>query len=241
MIEIRHAGMQTTDATRDAYDQVYAGPGIMLRDSFYLWLISLLDPQPGKLLLDISCGEGRLVNLASQQGVHGVGMDFSWQGVLKGKRAWQASEFSVADGECLPLAPASFDYVTHIGSLEHYQNPQAGANEIGRTLKPGGRAVIMLPNTFGLLHIRYVWRHGDVFDDGQPLQRYGARKTWERILIDGGLTVQKTLGYGGVAKPRTPADRSWLLRRPNKVLRMVVGKLTPVNLASHFVYVCTRA
>ncbi len=240
MIEIRHARMHDTSATREAYDRLYAGPGISHRDSFYRWLIGLLNPQPGRRLLDISCGEGRLVALAQQQGLRAYGLDFSEVAVRKGALSSPGSGFIVGDGECMPIPADYFDYVTHIGSLEHYIDPYRGAAEIGRVLRPDGRACILLPNTFGLLSIRYVWKHGEVFDDGQPLQRYATRRTWQNMLEAGGLRVDRVVGYGGVSFPRTLADARWLLARPLKIVRMAVLALAPINLANHFVFICSK-
>lgn len=64
MIEIRHSNMISTEDTRLAYNQVYRDEGILMRDLLYLWLLDLLKPEPGRYLLDISCGQGRLVKFA---------------------------------------------------------------------------------------------------------------------------------------------------------------------------------
>ena len=240
MIEIRHSRMDSTRATREAYDACYAARGIAHRDSFYLWLIGLLNPQPGKRLLDISCGEGQLVVLAQRRGLRAYGLDFSEVAVRKGAARATPSSFIVGDGERLPLAANSFDYVTHIGSLEHYLNPLAGAAEIARVLKTGGRACVLLPNAFGLLGIRHVWSHGEVYDDGQPLQRYATRRTWQRLLESGGLRVERVVGYCGVAFPRTSADARWLLARPMKIARLLALAMVPLHLANHFVFLCSK-
>ena len=242
MLEIRHEAMDTTADTQQAYNEVYAGEGILLRDSFYLWLIRLLNPQSGKSLLDISCGYGRLVTLARRQGLRASGLDFAGEAVLRGQKESAQSGWGVADGERLPLATASVDYITHIGSLEHYQQPACGASEIARILKPDGRACILLPNAYGLLgNVRFVMSHGEIFDDGQPLQRYATRRTWESLLEAGGLRIDKVVGYGEVEFPRTLKDVGWMLTRPIKLVRFVLAALTPINLVNHFVFICSPA
>lgn len=241
MLEIRHSQMNTTADTQQAYDEIYAGEGILQLDSFYLWLISLLEPQQGRVLLDISCGQGRLVTLAQKQGLRAMGVDFSMQGVQIGLNETPAAWWVTGDGEQLPYADASMDYVTHIGSLEHYQNPQAGADEIARILKTGGKAVVLLPNSFGLLgNIKYVVRHGDIFDDGQPLQRYGTRRAWESMLTKKGLHVDRVLGFSEIPTPRTLPDWIWLLKRPQKIVRKFLNLFIPINLTNHFVFICSH-
>ncbi len=133
--------------------------------------------------MDIATGEGRLPVLALKFGLKAFGTDFAISGLRKGIKENSAPGWFTADGEQLPVSDHSIDYVTHIGSLEHYLDPIRGAQEIARVLKPGGKACILLPNAFGLFgNIQYVAKTGDVFDDGQPLQRYATRREWERLL-----------------------------------------------------------
>lgn len=242
MIELFHIQMDSTSATMQAYDHLYHEKGILQRDSFYLWLIHLLDPQPGCILLDISTGQGRLVSLARKAGKRAIGMDFSHEAVLMAAQDTGVPCYSVADGECLPLAGASIDYITHIGSLEHYLHPEQGACEIGRVLKSGGKALVLLPNAFGLWgNVKHVGLHGEVFDDGQPIQRYATKEMWRSILERGGLHVERILAYSEIDFPRTLKDFFWLLARPQKIVRGFISKLIPVNLANHLVFICTRA
>ena len=242
MLEIRRPVIQRGVSTRAAYDQYFEAHDMLLRDSFYLWLIDLLNPTPRDILLDISCGQGRLVELATRRGLNAVGVDFSFSGLSKGQRAAPAAKWAMGNGEGLPFADNSVDFVTHIGSLEHYEGMIAGASEIARVLKPSGRACILLPNAFGLMgNIRYVRRTGEIFDDGQPLQRYATRKTWEAILQRGGLTIERIVPWGEVNWPATQADFWWMLLRPQKWLRGLLAAATPLNLANHFVFLCRSA
>lgn len=241
MIEIRHPEINDSYTVRDAYNEIFIHHGILHKDSFYLWLINLLNPEPGKTLLDIACGEGRLVTLAERQGMKATGTDFAINGVLKGKKDSSISSWFVADGERLPLQNDVFDYITHIGSLEHYNDPIQGAKEIARVLRPNGKACILLPNTFGLLgNVIFALRTGDIYDDGQPLQRYATRKTWEKILINSGLQVTAVFGYNGVVFPTTRSDwKDWLLH-PVKIIKFLVSALIPANLCNHIVFICTK-
>lgn len=240
MIEIRHPQVESAADIRIVYDAIYATRGLVHRDSFYLWLLNLLNPQPGRRLLDISCGEGRLVVLAQQRKVQAFGIDFSRVAIQRGSLRARSSSFIVGDGEQLPLASNSFDYVTHIGSLEHYIAPLAGVREIVRVLKEDGKACVLLPNAYGILGIRHVWKYGEVHDDGQPLQRYATRRTWQRLLESGGLNVEHVIGYNGIAFPRNLADVLWLAIRPKKIARLLASAFVPLHLASSFVFICSK-
>ncbi len=207
-----------------------------------IWLIQLLRPTPGKLLLDISCGEGRLVALARELDLHAIGLDFAWDGVLKGAQSAPGAGWAVADGELIPIADGSVDLVTHIGSLEHYLDPAQGAREIARVLKSTGKACILLPNAYGLLgNVLHVLAKGEIFDDGQPIQRYATRKTWEALLSQGGLKIDKTIGYGEIIFPRTWQDFKSYLGNPRRILRHFLSQFIPVNLTNQFVFLCSKA
>lgn len=53
----------------------------------------------------------------------------------------------VADGCALPFADASFDTALSIQVLEHVFEPIRMVDEIGRVLRPGGKAVLLIPQT----------------------------------------------------------------------------------------------
>ena len=240
MIEIRHENMTDTSNILKAYNAIYESQGIIQHDSFYLWLISLLKPGSGSLILDISCGEGRLVTFAHRQGLCAIGMDFSESAVRIGAATCPDAYWSVCDGEYLPLPEASIDFITHIGSLEHYADPEAGMAEIARVLKPSGVACVLLPNSFGLLgNIKHVWNTGNVFDDGQPLQRYNTVSGWKEMLVKKGLVPFSIKKYER-EWPRTWKDLRWYLIRPLKIARLITTWFVPLNLSNCFVFLCRR-
>lgn len=149
-LEIRYE-ITTSLGSQRMYNSIYKTSPICHRDSFYLWLLKILDVQPGRLLLDISCGTGSLPRLAYQMGLQAHGLDFSETALQIARKKAPFVNWVLADGERLPYPDMSFDYVTHIGSLEHYLHPEIGVQEVARVLKSEGRACILLPNTFGLL------------------------------------------------------------------------------------------
>lgn len=237
LLEIRHELTERDE--QQAYDTLYFERGIRQRDSFYLWFLEQVPHNGRGRLLDVSCGEGAFLGVARRAGLEAVGADFSWVAVRKARRV--SSPVALANAQRLPFADSSFDYVTNIGSLEHYFDPAAGVREMARVLRPDGVAVVLLPNTFGLLgNIWYVLRHGEIFDDGQPLQRYATRASWQRLLQANGLVPARVVRYEREA-PRTVHDLLWLLRRPWKIGRLLVAPLIPVNLSNILVFVCHKA
>lgn len=240
-LEIHHKEKINALSSKAAYEQIYSTKGIRHPDSFYQWLLDLLDIQPGRCLLDVSCGLGSLPRLAARRGLEAHGVDFSEVALRVAYKEAPEVRWVVSDGERLPYPDMYFDYVTHIGSLEHYVNPDAGVREVARVLKPDGCSCFLLPNTFGLLgNVWTALRTGRTFDDGQPIQRYAARLEWQELLEAGGLIVIRTVKYER-EWPRSLADACWYLKHFKAILRLFLGCFVPLNLANYFVYLCKKA
>jgi len=242
MIEIRHQAVAGGGSIQNAYNDFFRARRIVMRDSFYLWLLELAAAQSGHLLVDVACGNGRLVQLAATRGIHAVGLDLALEGIAEAAHASQMAQWIVGDGQCLPLPDHCADIVMSIGSLEHYANPTEGAAQLARIIKPTGLVCILLPNAFGALgNILHVVRHGEVYDDDQPIQRYATRRTWEVMLNKGGLRIEETVPFGEFNRPRTHRDMVWTAARPQKFVKAAIGRVTPLNLANHFVFLCRPA
>ena len=238
-IEIRHE--QSESAEQRAYDSIYAAQGIRQRDSFYLWFLAQVPRCGDGRLLDVSCGEGAFLVFARRAGFRAVGIDFSLAALRKLPATHDGAPVALANAQQLPFADNSFDSVTNIGSLEHYFDPAAGVREMARVLRPGGVALVLLPNAFGLFgNIMHVLRYGEVYDDGQPLQRYASRASWARLLSANGLIPERVIGYE-LAAPRTVGDLLWFLRRPWKIARLLLSPFVPINLSNMLVFICHKA
>ncbi|CAG0935639.1 hypothetical protein TFLX_04487 [Thermoflexales bacterium] len=239
MIEIRHPEIDQSQDSQRAYDALYRGPGIALLDSFYLWILHLLRTKPGQSLLDISTGKGALVHFARRAGLHAYGFDFSAAAAALAARQ-QPDRIWVGDAQQMSIADEYFDFVVNLGSLEHYMDMAVSVRESVRVLRRQGWACYLLPNTYSVFgNFKYAWKTGEVFDDGQPLQRYDTRGGWQRLLEANGLSVKRVVKYERVW-PRTWADMGWYLRRPTKVARLLIAPFVPVNLANCLVYLCRK-
>jgi 2-polyprenyl-3-methyl-5-hydroxy-6-metoxy-1,4-benzoquinol methylase len=226
---------------RAGYDELYQEGELSQIPSFYLWLMDRLRlPAKGRLL-DVSCGAGELVKLAARNGLRAGGIDISETVMQATKRHLEYDGFiAVSAGEALPFAAGSFDFVTCIGSLEHFADPAQGVREMTRVLRAGGKAFVLVPNTFSLMtNIWVAFRTGQTSVDSQPIQRYGARQDWIRLLETNGLQVQRTMKYER-PWPRVSADWSYYLRRPKELIRLIVTPLVPLNLAFCFLFFCKK-
>jgi SAM-dependent methyltransferase len=239
MIQIRHV----PGDTRSAYNAIYSGSGIRHPEWMWPWLLDLLGARPGMRLLDVACGEGQLLRYAAAMGVDAHGVDLSDIALTRAAAGSGRVRLAAANGEQLPYADATFDLVTNLGSLEHYEDPAQGAAEMARVLAPNGLVCLHVPNTFGLRwSVMYAWRHGRIHDDGQPIQRYGTRDQWTRLLESASLRVLRVLPFDEPADlPERGAQwPALLVRHPSRLL-IPLTRLLPVDMASIFLFVCTRA
>lgn len=236
-LEIRLIGQETDSG--QAYDALYTDGGLSQIESFYLWLMDQLRLPTSGALLDVSCGAGEVVRLATQYGLQAIGVDIS---EVAAQAAYQntgsLSLIAVSAGECLPFPSACFDFVTNIGSLEHFSDPALGVREMARVLRPGGKAFVLVPNTFSLLtNVWVAFRTGRTSIDHQPIQRYGARADWTCLLESNGLRVCHIIKYER-PWPRLACDWKHYWRRPKELIRLFVAPFIPLNLAFCFLFTC---
>jgi SAM-dependent methyltransferase len=98
-----------------------------------------LVPPPGRLTLDIGCGEGRLSRDLKALGHRVIGLDASRTAVEAARSADPQSDVRVADAAHLPLPDGSADLALAFMSLQDVDDAAGAIGEIGRVLDPGGR------------------------------------------------------------------------------------------------------
>jgi SAM-dependent methyltransferase len=59
-----------------------------------------------------------------------------------------ALQGAVGDVRDLPFRDASFDAIYSMGTIEHFDETERAVDEIARVLKPGGRAIVGVPNRY---------------------------------------------------------------------------------------------
>lgn len=107
-------------------------------------------PELGKVVIDIGCGAGLDVLIASQMvGINGqvIGVDMTIDMIEKARNnAWEMlalnTHFMNAYAEMLPIPDAYADVVTSNGAINLCPDKSAVFSEIYRVLRPGGRLQI---------------------------------------------------------------------------------------------------
>lgn len=101
-------------------------------------------PPPGRLALDVGCGEGRLPRDLKARGYRVVGVDASPTLISLAQEADPGGDYRVADAASLPFDDASADLVIAFMSLMDMDDMDAAVREAARVLEPGGRFCIAL-------------------------------------------------------------------------------------------------
>jgi ubiquinone/menaquinone biosynthesis C-methylase UbiE len=120
-------------------------------------------PRHAGCALDLGCGSGTYLPLLATRADTVVAVDFSPAMLAEARDAcaYLAVTYIEGDATSVPLPAASFDLVICIGVLEYLPDALDGLREIARLLRPGGSAVVSVPNA------RSAWRlservHGPV-------------------------------------------------------------------------------
>jgi SAM-dependent methyltransferase len=111
--------------------------------------------RPGHRFLEIGCAPGKILAwAASDRQAEVSGLDYSAPGLATSKRLFDALHLS-GDLRCEDLGQttfprASFDVVYSSGLIEHFADPRTVVRQHLDLVKPGGMAVITVPDYSGI-------------------------------------------------------------------------------------------
>ncbi len=168
-------------------------------------------------LLDVGCGEGLFLELASKAGWDVTGTEISPFAVKYGK---ERLDLNILQGELMDLGfpDKTFDAVTMWHVLEHTRNPIIVLKEIRRIIKDDGVLIMAIPNLDNILS-QWAYRlvKGKRMHLFDPLDRelhlYHFTPETIRLLLDKtGFKVEKIVPDMGIVQ--------WHIRNFNYVAKM---------------------
>lgn len=131
----------------------------------------------GREVLDIGCGAGVEVVRFARGGANVTGVDIAASAIelTRQNLAQQglSARLEVADGEALPFADESFDFVYAHGVVQYTQSDRRLIGEVKRVLKPGGLAMFQAYNRISWLNaLSKIMKVPLEHEDAPVLKRY---------------------------------------------------------------------
>lgn len=142
----------------------------------------------GKKILDLGCGEGVLVEKYKSRGYDILGSDLNYESANVRKLDMTNTGF----------ASGSFDIVLCLDVIEHlpYADQEKALDEIKRLLKPGGLAVMTIPNLAHFSSRLSFLFLGRLLRTSEAERHVGDRPIWEylKMLKKRGFAIIKRKG-----------------------------------------------
>jgi len=110
--------------------------------------------RPGMKFLEIGCAPGKMLSwVAAVLGAEVSGLDYSGPGVVVARKLFRElgleADIRNEDVFSTTFAEGSFDVVYSAGVIEHFEDPSQIVRIHAELLKPGGVALITVPNLRG--------------------------------------------------------------------------------------------
>jgi ubiquinone/menaquinone biosynthesis C-methylase UbiE len=225
---------------KDWYNNIYAKSGAESMRPFeaYQIILDYLGVEKNNKLLDISCGTGYLLLAAAKNGLETYGVDISEEAVKVARKVSPDSKIEVGPGEDLKFSDSTFDYVSCLGSLEHFLDMSKGLQEMKRVAKNGARFCIVVPNS-KFIYWKLSKNAGtDQQDINETLM---TNHQWQELFVQIGFAIAAVY------------QDKWFMKKikifqsanPLKIVKNTIMKLVwaflPLNWTYQFVYILKKA
>lgn len=190
----------------------------------------------GLKILDIACGVGNFLKEAQEKEMKISGIDISREALSKAEKKLEV-KIDWGKSERLPYKSNSFDFVTCIGSLEHFNNPRRALEEANRVLKSDGIIYFHVPNLMFIGFILMALFKGAMPSEGgqEFSENYYTYLGWKELLEKcGNFKIIKS----------GPYNEMFAARKVNKLIRflwqVLIKHFVPFNLSYAFNFYCKK-
>lgn len=119
---------------------------------------------PGERILDLGCGNGRLLELLKEKDINYLGVDNSEKLIDIARKKYPQKRFMVADALDLPLPDNYFDKVISIAVFHHIPSKELRfefLRQVKKVLKPEGKLILTVwslnRKRFFKYHLKYLF------------------------------------------------------------------------------------
>jgi SAM-dependent methyltransferase len=134
----------------------------------------------------------RILQWVQANGAAVYGVDISHPTTRLAREAFGEAKVGALTADCrvLPFGSGRFDAIYSMGTIEHDVAPEAAVREMYRVLKPGGRAIVGVPNRWDPFLRPALARVMQAFG----LYAYGRERSYSRValrrmLVDAGFQI----------------------------------------------------
>ncbi len=131
------------------------------------------------VILDNGCGLGTYLQALAPYSACRFGLEVELDRAVVARR--HAAGVALGEGERLPFAGASFNFILSNEVIEHVVDDAQVVAEMVRVLRPGGRMVIFCPNRWYPVEQHGVYWKGDYRFGNIPLVNYLPRRLRDRL------------------------------------------------------------
>lgn len=133
----------------DNYDESFDGRFTQPYNQFLCDYLPLVN---GDSVLDVACGNGRLLRMFSQKAhINAYGIDVSEEMITAAQKVHQDAVYRVSFADSIDFPDNTFDYVTVCCAFHHFTKPDAFMKEAFRVLKRNGMLCISDPSPVAVI------------------------------------------------------------------------------------------
>ena len=199
-------------------------------------VLDVLEPYRGAArLLDIGCSIGLFLDLARERGWDGLGIEFAPRALAYAREEYALEVLDVPLEEA-GFEPESFDAVGLLSVLEHTNEPRRMLADVGRVLRPGGAAYVVVPNVESLA-CRVLHERARTFDGRNHLVYFSPstlRDCLDRSGFDMPYVTTKVSSFAAIAEhlafEEPYSDPELADRVPTRILAAIAPHLDELRL-----------
>ncbi|MCI5127531.1 MAG: class I SAM-dependent methyltransferase [Candidatus Electrothrix sp. AUS3] len=192
--------------------------------------------KPNQKLLDVACGRGEWLFVATELDVKPSGVDISEKAIKICKEILPKGDFHVSVAEKLPFEKDEFDVISCLGAIEHFLDPLTALQEMSRVAHEQATFLFLVPNAGFLTHRSGFFQGTDQTNiHEEPLLIH----EWEALFQKAGFKVEAKWRDLHILSPDwILASRWWMI--PFRLAQAVSLLVWPMSWQYQIYFHCSR-